>query len=221
MAPPFTMSSSLDGLDKGLTAGTNLSTLIPLKKDHAQQTKSDDSTGMSSATVTVLPQANLYPADHAADTNQSATDHLQLDVRDPQALSQFGKLISVKANASHSQLQVQVVPQGMGQLNVTVTNSSGGVQVHVMANEASTFAWLNQQMPQLQASMQAAGLNISGFQLSYGRDGAGSNGESKQDKPSSSRRIASITGPSSTDSGESLVSSGSIVKHRGDISVSV
>lgn len=145
----------------------------------------------------------------------------QVNLRNPQSLAQFGQLISVKADQSQSQLQVQVIPQGMGQLNVTVTQQSNGLHVELVANQASTFALLNQQIPQLQNSMVQAGLTVSQFSLSYQqqdeRPGRSfRDGKPQQKSVGAVTTTQSISGVNSRSSGDALIG-----RHRGDISVSI
>ncbi|GMA61563.1 flagellar hook-length control protein FliK [Alicyclobacillus fastidiosus] len=146
---------------------------------------------------------------------------VQVDVRQPDALSQFGQLISVKADAGNSKLQVQILPQGMGQLGVTVTKGADGLQIQVVASQAATFAWLNQQMPALQQNLQELGLNVSNFQLSYGQSDAQTGGEGQRQQQPSPERSSSAPRAS----GDTLTAAEAVaatpVQHRGDISLSI
>lgn len=158
----------------------------------------------------------------ARETDVATVGTAQLDVRDPNALAKFGQLISVQANQGQTQLHVQIIPEGMGQLDVTVTKGSDGLQIQVMANQASTFTWLNQTLPNLQQTMQDAGFQVAGMQLSFNQN-SHQGSEQRQEKQSSSRRTVAVQGVSGP-AVDSLVSSSASkdgAAHAGNISLSV
>ncbi|MFB5191432.1 flagellar hook-length control protein FliK [Alicyclobacillus fastidiosus] len=154
-------------------------------------------------------------------SSEQASGAAQVDVRQPDALSQFGQLISVKAAADNSKLQVQILPQGMGQLDVTVTKGADGLQIQVVASQAATFAWLNQQMPSLQQNLQDLGLNVANFQLSYGQSDAQTGGGGQRQQEPSPERSASSSDSSGGAMTVNEAVAASPVQHGGDISLSI
>ncbi|EPZ46259.1 flagellar hook-length control protein FliK [Alicyclobacillus acidoterrestris] len=199
---------------------------------HAGHSKSDaDSDGPSPSTggVNDGSSAMAVGAMTSGGVSQASTSTAsvsggqtaQIDVRNPDAMAQFGHLISVKADAGDSKLQVQIVPQGMGQLDVTVTKAADGrLQVQVVASQASTFAWLNQQVPALQQNLQSQGLNVAEFQVAYDQGGGqfGSGQRGQQDSPG--RKSSGAAAILST----AAVGDASFApdaEHAGDISLSV
>ncbi|GEO24812.1 hypothetical protein AAC03nite_05970 [Alicyclobacillus acidoterrestris] len=177
----------------------------------------------SSAMVVGTMASGGVPSATTSTASVSGGQAPQIDVRNPDALAQFGHLISVKADAGDSKLQVQIVPQGMGQLDVTVTKAADGrLQVQVVASQASTFAWLNQQLPALQQNLQSQGLNVAEFQVAYDQGGNqfGGGQRGQQDSDSPGRKSSGATAILST----AAVGDASLAldtEHAGDISLSI
>ncbi|MFD1674700.1 flagellar hook-length control protein FliK [Alicyclobacillus fodiniaquatilis] len=177
---------------------------------------SDTTTAVSGLASSITPM-NIPPTQ----TADAPTAH-QIDVQDPHALDQFAQLISVKADGDQGQLHVQVVPAGMGELNVTVTKVDNGLQIQVVANQASTFAWLNQQLPNLEQSMQAAGFTVANMQLSFGQSGQQDHGDGRQQKGSQIRRVTTGTATQLTSDSEAAdLATQTVAMHKGGISLSV
>ncbi|WAH35402.1 flagellar hook-length control protein FliK [Alicyclobacillus dauci] len=187
-------------------------------KDPVSAHTAETSTGSSTNVIATMGAVTLSSGATGAESTGAS---YEVDTRDPNALSQFGRLISVKADAGQSQLHVQVMPQGMGQLDVTVTKGADGLQIQVVANQATTLAWLNQQLPNLQQTMEEAGINVSSMQLSFGQDNQPNQGDGRQQKPPQQRRTSAIDSAQPSSGIDGTVRSLGSTSHTGDISLSI
>lgn len=82
---------------------------------------------------------------------------------------QLGSWIIQQANVGPQQVQVQVAPQGMGSIVISVTHDAGGVNVQLEASAMQTVQWLQQTAPQVMDAVKSSGLNVTGFNVSFGQ----------------------------------------------------
>lgn len=136
--------------------------------------------------------ASVASNPQAGQAQSSNPSNPSVDMRDPSALTQFGQILSTNVNQDKTSFHVQIVPQGMGQLDVTVTKGPDGVQVQVSATQAATYDWLNQELPNLQQSLEAAGVQVSGMKLSLGQ-GDGDKEKERKERDSHRSPVSGIS----------------------------
>lgn len=93
----------------------------------------------------------------AATTGTPAT----LNIQGANLYNNFAALVQHQVANQVQTLQVQVHPQGLGSITVSVTHQMQGLAVQVTATNPATAAWLQQDATQLLQAVQAAGLQVS------------------------------------------------------------
>lgn len=103
--------------------------------------------------------------------NQPLTDVSKaiVDVRDPSAIQDFAKVLSGQISAGNGQLQVQVKPEGMGDILISVSKHDSGLQVHIEANNLQTMSWMQQGAGLVQSALAKSGIDVQGLNISYGQ----------------------------------------------------
>lgn len=148
----------------------------------------------------VLTSPNLVLA------NPNASEaHEILNLHHPNVSTEFAKLIATRIAANGNQLSVKVHPEGMGDLVISVSRVSSGIQVHVQASQMQTMQWLNQQSPQLMNAIQNAGMNVSGLQITYGQgDLSQSQGENQRGTDQSKFQVSKLRATSDSGFSDNL-----------------
>ncbi|MCL6453481.1 MAG: flagellar hook-length control protein FliK [Alicyclobacillus sp.] len=72
------------------------------------------------------------------------------------------------AGSGGGQLQVQVEPQDLGPLLITVHQSAAGVSIVVQANQMQTVQWFNQHLAALQTHLEQQGMQVAGVSVAFG-----------------------------------------------------
>ena len=124
--------------------------------------------------------------------------------------------IAQSAKNGQTKLEIQLDPAHLGKIQITLqTDASKQLQVHMVVDQGTTRAAIDQQLPVLRAALAQQGFDLSGFSMGsqsqesgFGSDGSGSgsslakNGESN----SSETQAAPLTqhSASSSESGLSI-----------------
>lgn len=99
---------------------------------------------------------------------------------DPKVHEQIGQIVVQQAKVGPNQIQVRVMPEGMGSLVISVSQTPGGVAVHVEANAMQTLQWLQQTANQVMDAVRSSGVEVSGLGLSFGQANLGNNQAGQQ-----------------------------------------
>lgn len=110
----------------------------------------------------------------------SQTASLNLNQGAASAQQQLGALIVQQATVGPQQVQVQVVPEGMGSIVISVSHTSLGVNVQVEASAMQTVQWLQQSTTQVMDAVRSTGVNVTGFGVSFGQANLSHNQSGKQ-----------------------------------------
>ena len=124
-----------------------------------------------------------------------------ISLHEPAAAQQLGQLLINQVKTGPQTLQVQVHPEGMGTLVISVVQHPSGVAVNVEANQMQTMQWLSHVAGQLSEAVHHAGVEISSFQVSFGQADL-SNSQSSGERSGQRRerqRFASTTPVASVD----------------------
>jgi len=121
-----------------------------------------------------------------------------VSMTDPQVQEQIGQIVVQQAKVGPDQIQVRVMPEGMGSLVISVSQTPGGVAVHVEANAMQTLQWLQQTANQVMDAVRASGVAVSGLGLSFGQANLGNDQAGRQaprkDRAMDKQRLPVISG---------------------------
>ncbi len=128
------------------------------------------------------------PTVEEANANQAVWSASSTD-----ASRQFATLLAnhVQSTAAPKTLSVQVHPQGMGTLTVTVAQHQAGMDVQIQASNAQTASWLQTETGRLTQAVELAGLPVNSVQVSVS---TGHGGQQKgQGQGDDAKRMYAIT----------------------------
>jgi hypothetical protein len=93
---------------------------------------------------------------------------------DSDANRKFASLLAAHAGSSAGTqtLTVQVHPQGLGSLTVTVAQREAGLNVQIQASNVQTAQWLQTETGRLTQAVESAGLPVSGLQVTVSNGGS-------------------------------------------------
>lgn len=110
----------------------------------------------------------------------------------------LGQWIVQQATVGPQQMQVRVVPEGLGSIVISVTHQANGINVQVEASAMQTVQWLQQVSSQVIDAVKSTGLNVTGFGVSFGQANLTHEQNGRQaprkDSPSFRSRGASVGG---------------------------
>lgn len=123
---------------------------------------------------------------------------------DDDANQKFGSLLAAHASSSTGSqtLTVQVHPQGLGSLTVTVAHSEAGLSLQIQASNVQTAQWLQTETGRLTQAVESAGLPVSGLQVSV--SGGNSDERRGQSQGSETRRIVAKSNNTGTAADDSV-----------------
>ncbi|MCF8567483.1 flagellar hook-length control protein FliK [Alicyclobacillus tolerans] len=161
---------------------------IPVTTPHQVPNTGSHGTTPTAGSVPVAPIVS-QPEVLVGPFHTQIGPQVAINASDPQAYEKFSQLIVKQVRTAPNTLQVQVQPQGMGTLLISVTKQSQGIQVHVEANQLQTVQWLNQMGPQISDAVKNNGVQLTGIQIAYGNTSmSNSAGDTSTGQQSSSRR---------------------------------
>jgi len=111
-------------------------------------------------------------------------------------MSVFDSMNHIAHSASNGQtkLEIQLDPAHLGKIQITLqTDASKQLQVHMVVDQGTTRAAIDQQLPVLRAALAQQGFDLSGFSMGsqsqesgFGSDSSGSGSAfAKSDEPGS------------------------------------
>lgn len=151
----------------------NKSTVVDtsLRPPIASQPESES--GMALAQVIAQPsQGKSIPA---AKTAMPLGSTHTISMADPNRQQVLNNIVVQQVQAGQNEVKVQIHPEGLGNIVISVTKVDGGVQVQMVANQMSTMQWLVQQSNQIADAVRTTGVDVSGVQVSFGRADMGNN----------------------------------------------
>lgn len=100
--------------------------------------------------------------------------------------------IALSASQGHARLDLQLEPEHLGKLYVSLqTDAARQLIVHITAEQSTSLHVIQQHLPQLRAALESQGMNPGAFSLSAGMNGEGQmsdHSEQRFDQAQSSRR---------------------------------
>lgn len=105
---------------------------------------------------------------------QESTSPVNWSVLDSDANRQFAAMLAkhVATSSASQTLTVQVHPQGLGTLTVTVAQNSSGLNVQIQASNVQTAQWLQTETGRLTQAVQMTGLPVTAVQVGVSDMGA-------------------------------------------------
>jgi hypothetical protein len=162
-----------------------------------------DSRSVSLAGINIAQPAASHVSHLQPLYNQQSDSHVNtLDVRQPTWMTNFGQIVGQVNADNGGTIQVKVHPEGMGDLLISVSPSTGGLQIQVEANQLSTVQWLGQQTAQLANAVSQLGISVANVQVGFGQANLSQSGNRQSNRKSADNetQVQTVTGPSESSS---------------------
>ncbi len=133
------------------------------------------------------PAIHSMTSMQAADVGGATSGTIQtLDTGKSTWMNDLGQMIT--SNDNGGSIQVKVHPEGMGDLLISVSQTSSGMQIHVEANQLSTAQWLGQQTQELANAVLQLGVSVANIQVGFGQASLSYSENGQQNRKSTDER---------------------------------
>jgi flagellar hook-length control protein FliK len=126
--------------------------------------------------------------------------------------------IARSAKNGKTRLEIQLEPANLGKIQISLqTDAAKQLQIHLIADQGATRHAIEQQLPALKTALAQQGLDLSGFSMGSGREGAPFDSRGRPE----SNGFASVNHVSLSDSGSPVTSQQRIDGGSGRLSIHI
>ncbi len=185
---PFIQQTGLDASVKNVVSGLGVDENKVSLQTEADKSNHPTQMGMDSQAVPVIPASlpHLMSSLQVVGDSRASNAPQVLDLNHSAWANELGRIVGNATVQNNGSMQVKVHPEGMGDLLISVSHTSTGVQIQMESNQLATVQWLGQQTQQMSSAVSQLGITVAGVEVSFGQANLGNPSNGQQNKKSNS-----------------------------------